>query len=335
MKTLPGQRLQDADFADMETQLRAIFFRLLFEPLARVVAAANPQTMELANSPADTLRKAIESGKIQYSLGIFSGAFTADISRALRAIGAAFDARKKVYSMPAADVPAWVSASSGVYQNRAAAAHEAARRKLDEIQANLADLVRTNRVSAGATVSRISAGFKASAKSLEVLPRITEASQKNLAEQYSTNMELWIKNFTEDMIAELREDVEDNALQGYRFDKLIDKIRDRSYVSVNKARFLARQETALFMSQYRRERFSEAGVTRYRWSTSRDGRVRDAHKDLDGTIQLYSQPPIVDPRTGRRANPGQDFNCRCLDLPILSAAGTTSQLPASRERAHV
>lgn len=334
MKTLPGQRLRDADFADMETQLRDIFYRLLFAPLAEVIAKITTQPMSLENAPPDVLRAALESGRVQYGNGIFSGAFSADISRALRALGATFNSRAKTYAMPAAQVPPWISAAGAVYQNRAVAAHAAAKRKLDEIQANLTALVKKNRVKAGATVSRISEGFKVSAKSLEVLPRITAESQANLAEAYSTNMELWIQNFTEDMITELRTDVEENAMQGYRFGKLIDKIRDRSHVSANKAAFLARQETALFMSQYRKERFSEAGVTRYRWSTSRDIRVRDDHKKLDGTIQLYSQPPIVDTRTGMRGNPGQGYNCRCVDLPLLSAAGTTSQLPASREKTY-
>lgn len=334
MKTLPGQRLHDADFADMETQLREIFFRILFEPLAREIAAVNPQRMDLENAPADALRAALERGLVQYGSGTFSGQFSAPVSSALRSLGATFSKRDKTYRLEPAKVPAWISASSAVYQNRAIAAHAAAKRKLDEIQTNLSSLVKDNKVKATTTVSKISAGFKASAKALEVVPEITAGSKSRLADEYSDNMELWIKNFTEEMIGELREDVEANAMQGYRFDKLIDTIRNRSYVSANKARFLARQETALFMSQYRKERFSEAGVTRYRWSTSRDARVRDRHKDLDGTIQLYSQPPIVDPRTGRRANPGQDFNCRCVDLPILSVAGATSELPASKEKIH-
>lgn len=331
---MPGQHMRDADYSDMEFQLREIFYEILFAPIAREIAAVNPQRMELANAPQDALRAAIERGLVQYGHGIFSGQFSAPVSSALRTLGATFDKRKKTYLLAAAQVPAWVSASSAVYQNRAVAAHAAALRKLDEIQTNLTAIVNDNKVKAAGTVSRISDGFKASAKSLEVVPEITAASKQRLADQYSDNMELWIKNFTEDMIGELREDVEENAMQGYRFDKLIDKIRDRSSVSANKAKFLARQETALFMSQYRRERFSEAGVTRYRWSTSRDGRVRDTHKNLDGTVQFYSQPPIVDVRTGRRANPGADFNCRCVDLPILSAEGSTSELPASKEKTY-
>lgn len=334
MKTLPGQRLHDADFADMESQLREIFFRILFEPLAREIAAVNPQKMELENAPTDVLCAALERGLIQYASGVFSGQFNAAVSSALRGLGATFNKRDKTYRAEPANVPPWVSAASAVYRSRAIAAHEAAKRKLDEIQRNLTEIVKQNKVKASTTVSKISAGFSASAKALEVIPDITAASKARIAAEYSDNMELWIKGFTEDMIGELREDVEENAMQGYRFDRLIKKITDRSYVSVNKARFLARQETSLFMSQYRKERFSEAGVTRYRWSTSRDGRVRDSHKNLDGTIQLYSQPPIVDPHSGRRANPGQDFNCRCVDLPILTAAGTTSELPASREKTH-
>jgi uncharacterized protein with gpF-like domain len=39
--------------------------------------------------------------------------------------------------------------------------------------------------------------------------------------------------------------------------------------------------------------------------------VRPDHADLDGTLQDTYDPPIVDKKTGRRGNPGIDFNCRC------------------------
>ncbi len=71
------------------------------------------------------------------------------------------------------------------------------------------------------------------------------------------------------------------------------------------------------MSEFRRLNFSEAGVTRYIWRTAKDRRVRDAHAHLDGKTFFYSDPPIVDPATGRRRNPGMDYGCRCFDQPLL------------------
>jgi SPP1 gp7 family putative phage head morphogenesis protein len=52
--------------------------------------------------------------------------------------------------------------------------------------------------------------------------------------------------------------------------------------------------------------FQGAGVTRVKWVTSHDGRVRATHKALDGKIFPVGElPPEVD-----------DYNCRCGLVPV-------------------
>jgi SPP1 gp7 family putative phage head morphogenesis protein len=65
------------------------------------------------------------------------------------------------------------------------------------------------------------------------------------------------------------------------------------------------------------KRNEDLGLKRYVWVTSRDERVRKRHVELDGTEQKYAEPPIVDVKTGRRANPGLDFACRCSASVIV------------------
>jgi len=60
------------------------------------------------------------------------------------------------------------------------------------------------------------------------------------------------------------------------------------------------------------------GVRRYRWRTMGDGAVRSEHRKLNGTLQSWDKPPIVDRKTGRRAHPGQDYQCRCYAEPVLA-----------------
>ena len=132
-------------------------------------------------------------------------------------------------------------------------------------------------------------------------------------------LKITIKGQAHEQIAKLRQTVADNAEQGYRAETLIEGIRDQYAMSRDHARFVAKQETSMFMSDYRRARFQEVGVRRYRWSCSGDVRVRPDHKKLHGQVFEYANPPIVDSRTGRRANPGYDFGCRCLDIPILES----------------
>ncbi len=111
--------------------------------------------------------------------------------------------------------------------------------------------------------------------------------------------------------------VEGNAREGYRFDNLIGKIKKAHGVSQSKAEFLARQETALFTAKYRRERLGDIGVVNYKWSARSAKLTRPDHWALHGKIFSYANPPIVDRKSGRRGNPGEDFGCLCADIPVL------------------
>lgn len=324
MRTLKPQTLTDYETGDVERQLMKAFYSLLFLPIFDVLEDKNPQILpakraalrEIKNATEDALRQALRTGAVQYIKGEFSGKFSAAIVKGLRAIGGKLNKTKGTYTLDEAKVPAWVKAEAAVYQSSARLAHEAVRAKLDEIQVSLSRI--TGDIDASKTVDRVNEGFEESAgKALEIMPELTDAAKAALAKDYSINMDLWIQKWCEETIQELRETVEDNAMEGYRFDSLIAGIRGRYGVSMSKAKFLARQETGLFMSKYRQGRFKDAGITRYIWDTAGDGRVREDHKHLDGKIFAYANPPIVDASTGRRANPGQDYNCRCVDRPIL------------------
>ena len=82
------------------------------------------------------------------------------------------------------------------------------------------------------------------------------------------------------------------------------------------ANTIARTEIAKANSQLTQMRMMQAGVGRYRWSTSRDERVRDRHSELDGQIFEWTAPPIAE-ASGARYHPGQGINCRCVAIPVL------------------
>lgn len=306
----------------MEAQLKTIFYEVIFAPIVEVIRKATPQAKHLqelynAGGGFTSLLIAIRSGRIQYKDGVFSGDFSVAISKDLRSMGASFDHRSKVYKLAPESVPAAVRAEAAVYQSVARDAHQEMKRRLDEIQKDLDRLIESRDIDAEDAIRHIEKGWQKSAQLLEVQPRLMPAATEALAQDYNKNLKLYVKDFSRQSIRSLREAVEDNALQGFRFDKLTETVRHRYGVTANKARFLARQETGLFMAKYRKQRFSQAGVRKYRWSTAHDERVRDSHKHLDGKVFAYDQPPITDRSTGDRNNPGEDFNCRCLDIPIL------------------
>jgi SPP1 gp7 family putative phage head morphogenesis protein len=96
--------------------------------------------------------------------------------------------------------------------------------------------------------------------------------------------------------------------------KIIEKNFD---ITRNKVTFIARDQVNKLNGKLNQYRQQKIGGSRYVWRSSHDRRVRRGHGLLDGKICSWDNPPIVDKTTGRRAHPGQDFQCRCTAEMIL------------------
>ena len=128
-------------------------------------------------------------------------------------------------------------------------------------------------------------------------------------------------------IKSLRETLKKFVLEdGYSNKSIADYIQKNYKTTQQKSIFLARQESSLLLAEYTKTQYLDLGITKYKWLTARDERVRDYpknngsggnHKDLDGLIFSFSDPPITNLLTGDRHNPGEAFNCRCVASPIL------------------
>jgi SPP1 gp7 family putative phage head morphogenesis protein len=118
------------------------------------------------------------------------------------------------------------------------------------------------------------------------------------------------------------------AGSGTRVETIAKRLLEATDATPARAALIARDQILKLNSEVTQDRHRAAGVTEYTWSTSRDERVRPAHKALEGTRHRYDDPPVVDPKTGRRAHPGQDYQCRCTADPVIegfdepSGAGT-------------
>lgn len=72
------------------------------------------------------------------------------------------------------------------------------------------------------------------------------------------------------------------------------------------ARLFARDQMARFNKALTIASYESGSVTKVKWVTSHDGRVRQTHKDLDGKIfNIKELPPEID-----------DYNCRCGLVPV-------------------
>lgn len=304
----------------MERQVFAAVRELVYAPLSATFAAAGGPGPMLANAAgdADELVLAIRTGAVSYAGDYFSGRFRAQTARALRAIGARLSAARGAYYLPERELPAWVLAAVAANRRQSAELHEALLLRLDQLQEQIEGGLLRARVDATRTVSETSEGFRASVgDALRAQPQLTPDGLYKLARAYELGTQKPIRGLAVEATQRLRRTVRRNAEAGGRFDRLVDGIRREYGAARGRARFIAQQETSMFQAAFREERFSEAGVSSYVWQITRDSRVRDDHRRLNGQVFFYSQPPVVNLQTGKRANPGVDYGCRCLDRPVV------------------
>lgn len=152
---------------------------------------------------------------------------------------------------------------------------------------------------------------------LEIAPKMTDFQKSEIAKNYTNNLAFYIRKFADDEIVKLRQEIQPLVMAGYRAETLEKIIKKREGITARKAKFLARQETRLLVAEYTKNRMKQAGITRFRWRTVLDGRERPEHRALNGQIFSWSEPPIIDARTGERGYPSQAFNCRCWAEPVI------------------
>lgn len=106
------------------------------------------------------------------------------------------------------------------------------------------------------------------------------------------------------------------ALTGERVESLRAKIMAETGATKARAQLIARDQTLKLASKVRQQEHKQLGISRYTWSSSTDERTREMHSALDGTVQSYADPPVTN-EAGDRNNPGEDYQCACIDLPYI------------------
>ncbi len=120
-----------------------------------------------------------------------------------------------------------------------------------------------------------------------------------------------IDSITQVQAEQIGQIVQDNLISGASLANTAQQIAERTGVAESRAIFLARDQTSKLNAQMSAMRMGRAGISKYEWSTSRDERVRATHAAHEGEIFRFDEPPAD---TG---NPGEDFNCRCVAIPVI------------------
>lgn len=135
---------------------------------------------------------------------------------------------------------------------------------------------------------------------------------------------LKIKSLPKDSLGSMQQIVYKGFQSGASARDISKEIQDEYQTSRHQAQMLARDQLSTLNSQITRLQQEDAGCKRYRWSTSKDSRVRDCHKSFEGKVFSWDDPPEGWYKTkngikytGRRCHPGEDYMCRCVAIPVF------------------
>lgn len=190
---------------------------------------------------------------------------------------------------------------------------------LGGIRVRLAERVQSSEVSeiVDALGRRVNARNLAdTARVLRMSPDALPPTVRSVLDAFRRENVRLIGSVLDDQLAEVSEIVREAVRTGRRVEDLAEDIEARFGVSESRARLIARDQVLKANSAMTQTRMVSAGVMRYRWSTSRDERVRPMHRELEGQIFSWSDPPVTTPK-GERNHPGGDIQCRCTAVAIL------------------
>ena len=103
------------------------------------------------------------------------------------------------------------------------------------------------------------------------------------------------------------------------------KIEAATGATRSQARMIARDQMGTLNCRMTKHEHDSLGVTHYIWVTRRDSRVRDCHREFDGKVFSWNNPPAEwyvtvskgIKYTGRYCNPGEAYMCRCTAKPVF------------------
>lgn len=314
-KILPPIKETFEDYDEIERRIIELFKKEIYLPLLKSIGL-KPKTLQ--NSTDDLLR-AIQTGQIYFYRGHFKGRFNSTLSKELRSLGARWDRRQGSWKIPLSslsiEIKNAISMSESKFIDSIKTFNRALQQILPEEIAGRLDLKKLFDTSLHRTEQKLRQGMKG----IVVVPELTPEARARIAEEYTKEMQLFIKGWTEKEIQKLRKTVEARAFSGMRYETLVGTIQKSYGVSQSKAKFLARQETNLMLTKFKEVRYQAAGVHEYIWGCvagSKSHPVRPLHKKLEGKKFRWDDPPITDEK-GNRNNPGEDYGCRCFAKPIV------------------
>lgn len=138
-----------------------------------------------------------------------------------------------------------------------------------------------------------------------------------------------IKTIPEEHLDRLGKTIQQAWVEGARWETLAEKVEHVNGVTETRAKLIARDQIAKMNGAFNRVRQTSVGIERYRWSTSKDERVRESHAEVNGQEFAWNEPgPVAGSIDGEPCHPGEDVQCRCLASPVFDLDAAEAKMEA-------
>jgi len=311
----------------------------LIDAIFRPLVAATRGSDRLDNAKYTPLESALRNGTVQFTRGTFRGHINAAISKEIKELGGTFT--KGFWRIASPSLPVHLQKAIAYNVAVMKAIEERCDKAFDAMPDAFERIIKNLDIESMGVVSLnpVSIEFKHKLnKAVSVMPDLGKAGNKKLRLEYFDTDDKPIKkllakdfknkvmpacrDFGFEEIAKMRKDMKGLILGGRPRQELRDFIEGRLEIDKTRARFIARQETALLTVEYKKIQYVNAGVNKYQWVTVGDHIVRTTpnggHAALNKNEYTWDSPPSAEHFcTGKECHPGEDYNCRCQAKPIV------------------
>lgn len=313
------------DFKQLESYTKLIqdklfseLWQMVYKPMFKI-ARIEP----IASNDDNPIKEALKGGAIYYENGGFKSRekFSNKLSQALIKLGARYDRWEKSYKIAIEDLPKEIWESIKLSVQKAQQKLSEINQFLQYIEMNLDQIIETILFHDEVITVLDDVGNKIqkNVQRVNIIDfNFTQEQKEEIARNYTSNMQLYIKDFVQKRLPEMRRKVAQAVLEGYREIDVQNMLETEYGIMERKAKFLAQNETSIMLAQIKKVHYSAMGFDSFMWHTILDARERPEHRELNGKIFRFDNPPVIDKRTGQKGLPGETYNCRCDLTPIMS-----------------
>ena len=314
----------------IQDKLNKELWELVYKPMFKI-ARIEP----IASNDDNQIIEALKGGVIYYENGGFKSRekFSNRLSQALIKLGARYDRWENSFKIAIENLPneIWESIKLSIQKAQQKLSH--INQFLQYIEMNIDQIIETmifnNEV--GTVLTDVQGKMHKNINVIEVdlTPEDVEAihetinvnfeiSESDIKKNFNESIQHYTKDFLTKRVPEMRRKVQQAILDGYR-EIDVQKMLETEYgIMERKAKFLAQNETSIMLAQIKKVHYSAMGFDSFMWHTILDARERPLHRELNGKVFSFDNPPVIDERTGQRGLPGETYNCRCNLTPIMS-----------------